>query len=179
MILLIDKIKEKIFKIYREKIFLKKVNGTKKNLQIIGGKVNLNASNVKIGNNVTIYQNVMFWGDGEIIIGNNVDIGKDTIIFAKKRVYIGNNTSIAAHCYIIDSNHGIKKDKLIQEQKLEYDDNGIRIGNDVWIAAGCKVIKGANIEDGCVLGAMSLVNSRISRDSIAFGIPAKVIKKRK
>ena len=120
----------------------------------------------------------MFWGDGEIIIGDYVDIGKDTIIFSKNKVEIGNNVSIAAHCYIIDSNHGTKRDITIQNQPLEYDKDGIKIGNDVWIAAGCKIIKGANIGDGAVIGAMSLVNSKINNYSIAVGQPAKVIKER-
>lgn len=178
MWLLIDRIKEKIFRIYRKKIFLTRIKSAEKTVEIIGHGVCINATNVKIGKNVTIYQNVMFWGDGEIIIGSNVDIGKDTIIFAKKRVVIGDNTSIAAQCYIIDSNHGTNLDHHIQNQPLEYDERGITIGNDVWIAAGCKIIKGANIEDGAVIGAMSLVNSKISKNCIAMGIPAKVRRKR-
>lgn len=178
MYYLIDRIKEKFLRFYRKKVFLSRIKSNQKDTKIIGSGILVNASNVKIGKNVTIYPNVMFWGNGEIIIGDNVDIGKDTIIFSKKRVIIGNNVSIAAQCYIIDSNHGTKKDILIQNQPLEYDDNGIVIGNDVWIAAGCKIIKGTKINDGAVIGAMSLVNGEIKNNSIAVGIPAKVIKER-
>ena len=164
-------------RIYRKKVFLSKINSYRENVQVLG-KVYVNASNLKIGKDVTIYPGVLFWGDGEIIIGDNVDIGKDTIIFSKKRVVIGNNVSIVAQCYIIDSNHGTKKDILIQKQPLEYNEEGIIIGNDVWIAAGCKIIKGAKLNDGVVVGAMSLVNSEINSNSIAVGIPAKIVKRR-
>jgi acetyltransferase-like isoleucine patch superfamily enzyme len=140
------------------------------------GKVYINATNIKIGKNVTIYPNAYFWGDGLIEIGDNVDIGIGTIIFSKKRVRIGNNTAIAAQCYIIDSNHGIKKDILINKQSLEVDDQGIIIGNDVWIAAGCKIVKGAKINNGAIIGALSLVNSEIDENAIAVGIPAKIKK---
>ena len=47
----------------------------------------------------------------------------------------------------------------------------IHIGSDVWLGANVVVIKGANISDGAIIGAMALV--------IAVGIPAKVIKYRK
>lgn len=175
MLLLFNRIVSKIIRIYRKKIFLLKINSTEKSVKILG-KVYINATNIKIGKNVTIYPNAYFWGDGLIEIGDNVDIGIGTIIFSKKRVRIGNNTAIAAQCYIIDSNHGIKKDILINKQSLEVDDQGIIIGNDVWIAAGCKIVKGAKINNGAIIGALSLVNSEIDENAIAVGIPAKIKK---
>ncbi|WP_053373001.1 acyltransferase [Paenibacillus sp. FJAT-27812] len=174
MYLIIDKIKEKILRHYRKKVFLLRIKSNNNSVNIIG-KVYVNATNVKIGNNVTIYPGVMFWGDGEIVIGNNVDIGKDTIIFAKKGVTIGNDVAIAAQCYIIDSNHGIEKNTLIRNQPLDYHER-IYIGNDVWIGAGCKILKGSIIQDGAVIGAMSLVNKEINNNAVAYGIPAKIIK---
>jgi acetyltransferase-like isoleucine patch superfamily enzyme len=169
----LDRIIVKIITFYRKKVFLSKVRNKSKDVRILG-KVYVNATNVIIGKRVTLYPGVYFWGDGEIIIGDNVDIGIGTIIFAKKRVIIGDNVNIAANCYIIDSNHGISKNKLISDQALQFDDEGIVIGSDVWIAAGCKIIKGAKINDGAVIGAMSMVNSEIDEYGIALGIPAKV-----
>lgn len=176
MYLIIDRIKEKFLKYYRKKVFLQRIRSSEDKVTILG-KTHIYASNVKIGKNVTIYPNVMFWGDGEIIIGDNVEIGKDTIIFSKKKVVLGDNTLVAAQCYIIDSNHGTKKNELIRNQNLE-NKNGIIIGNDVWIGAGSKIIKGARIHDGAIIGAMSLVNSNINDNCIAVGIPARIVKER-
>jgi acetyltransferase-like isoleucine patch superfamily enzyme len=91
-------------------------------------------------------------------------------------VRIGDNVSIAAHCFIIDSNHGIRKDALIRDQPMESE--RIIIGDDVWIAAHCAVIKGARIRDGAVIGAGAVVNSEIPEYSIAVGVPARVIGRR-
>lgn len=91
-------------------------------------------------------------------------------------VFIGNDTMIAADCYIIDSNHGISKGQLIREQELDVE--RIEVGKDVWIGAGCHIIKGSCIEDGAVIGANSVVNSLIAPYSIAVGSPAREKKKR-
>ena len=47
------------------------------------------------------------------------------------------------------------------------------IGNDVWIAANCTILRGSKISDGAVIGAKSLVKGEIERESIAVGIPAR------
>lgn len=177
VILFLSRCIDKCTREFRKIIFLSKIRSKEKSVNVLG-VIHINATNIKIGKNVTIYPNVYFWGDGEIIIGDNVDIGIGTIIFAKKKVEIGNNSSIAAYCYIIDSNHGVKKEELINKQPLEVAENGIEIGKDVWIAAGVKVVKGAKINDGAVIGALSLVNCEIEENGIAFGLPAKVFKYR-
>ena len=147
-------------------------------MPIIKSKVFWNATNVKIGKNVTLYPGVYLWGRN-IEIGDNVNIGMNTVIFAKKGVTIGNNTNIAGQCYIIDTNHGTKAGRLIREQEDDVAENGIFIGNDVWIAAQCVILKGAKINDGAVIGAQSLVNCEIPANAIAVGTPAKVIGYRK
>lgn len=103
-----------------------------------------------------------------------MDIGIGTIIYSRNGVKIGSNTSIAAQCYIIDSNHGMARDTLIREQPMDTAENGIEIGEDVWIAAQCMVLKGAKINNHAVIGAQSLVNSEIPENAIAMGTPARV-----
>lgn len=176
-LLIIDRIKNTLQRRYRKYIFLKRTRTPHKAVTLLG-KVYLNATDVKIGRNVTIYPNVYFWGSGEIIIGDNVDLGIGTIIYSRKRVYIGSDTSIAAYTYIIDSNHSIKKDQLIRNQPMDTADNGIYIGSDVWIAAHCTIIKGAEIQDGTVIGAMSLVNKNLDSNTVNVGIPAKFLRER-
>ena len=54
----------------------------------------------------------------------------------------------------------------------------IIIGNDVWIGSHATLMSGVKIGDGAVIGAMSVVASRIPPYGIAVGNPARVIKKR-
>ncbi len=175
---LFERLKNKWLRYYRLKVF-EAYTGQKTENCLILGPITLINRNVRVGRNVTFYPNVMLWGDGPINIGNNVDIGYNTVIYAKKQggVSIGCNTSIAAHCYIIDSNHGTKATALIQDQPM--DTNAIEIGNDVWIATDVTVLKGSKIEDGAVIGAKSLVNRPMGADVISFGIPAHPHRKRR
>lgn len=91
-------------------------------------------------------------------------------------VNIGDDTVIAAHCYIIDMDHGTSAAKKISDQ-----DNSVSpvvIGKDCWLGANVTVLKGSIIEDGAVIGAKSLVKGPIHANSISVGVPAKVIKYR-
>lgn len=83
---------------------------------------------------------------------------------------------IAANCYIIDADHGIRKDTLIREQENTV--QSIFIGRDCWVAANVTVLKGALILDGAIVGAKSLVKGKIEKNGVAVGIPAKIIKYR-
>lgn len=91
-------------------------------------------------------------------------------------IVIGDNTSIATQCFIIDSDHKVEKNILIQKQGMSTEK--ITIGKDVWIAANCTILKGAIISDGAVIGAKSLVKGFCEKDTIYVGIPAKKLKQR-
>lgn len=52
------------------------------------------------------------------------------------------------------------------------------IGDNVVIGAGAKVLGGISVGDGAVIGANAVVTGDIPADSVAGGIPARIIKKR-
>lgn len=174
----IEKVCNKIMVLYRKRLFAELTGNSVKTLKILG-KLHLINKNVKIGKNVTFFEGVTIFGDGPVRIGDCVSIGQNTLIYASKKgggITIGNNTQIAAQSYIIDVDHGIEKDVLIRNQ-----DNTVApicIGSDVWIAAGCKVLKGSVIHDGAVIGANSVVKGDIPENAIAVGSPARVKKYR-
>lgn len=176
LILLFDRGIRKIQFNYRKYVFRKKIGCEHKDFSIVG-KITLINRNIRLGHHVTIYPDVMLFGDGLIDIGDNVDIGNGTIIYASKSgggVTIGKNSLIAAQSYIIDTDHGIHAGELIRNQQNTV--APVSIGENVWIAAGCKVLKGSQIHDGAVIGAASLVKGEIPENAIAVGIPAKVKK---
>ena len=177
MILLLDRIVTKIIRKYRKAVFKKKIGCKHNNFKLVGEGTLIN-TNVVLGNNVVIYPGVMFYGDGPIVIGNNVEIGNNTVIYSSKEggIKIGSNTMIAAQSYLIDTDHGISAGELIRKQNNTV--APIEIGEDVWLAAGVKVLKGSIVKNGAVVGAQSLVKGEIPENAIAVGIPAKVIKYR-
>jgi acetyltransferase-like isoleucine patch superfamily enzyme len=179
IVFLFDRVKNKIVRVYRKRLF-KEMTGTQHNDFQIVGNITLINKNISLGHNVTIYPDCMFFGDGLIEIGDNVDIGKGTIIYASQSrggVTIGNNTIIAAQCYIIDMDHGIEKNEIIQNQPNTI--AKVSIGKDCWLGANVTVLKGSHIGDGAIIGAKTLVKGEIESYSINVGIPARKIKSRK
>lgn len=177
MLLLFDRFVQGILRNYRKRVFQKKINCPHRNFKLVG-KVNLINTNITLGQNVTIYPDVMFFGDGPIVIGDNAFIGNGTILgtLSDKGITIGKNSMIAAQCYIIDCDHGMEKGIPMMEQVQST--SPIVIGDDVWLAANVTVLKGSCICDGAVLGAKSLVKGEIPKNAVAVGIPARVIKYR-
>lgn len=178
MIIFIYKIFKKISLFFERHYVLSKVKF--KNLQdkkncIIDDNVKILNSNVVLGNNVHIYANVVIWGDGKVEIGDGTKIGFNTIIYASKNagVYIGHNTAIAANCYIIDANHSLSADRMINPNDSS---EKIIIGSDVWIGANCVCAKGASLGNESVLGANSFLNKCIPEKKLVAGSPAKIIK---
>ena len=49
----------------------------------------------------------------------------------------------------------------------------------MWIGAGVTVLPGVTIGDNVTIGAGSLVNRDIPSDSVAVGVPCRVIKQSK
>lgn len=52
----------------------------------------------------------------------------------------------------------------------------IRVGNNVFIGAGCTILPGVEIGDNVVVGAGSVVTKSLPSDHVYAGIPAKPIK---
>lgn len=80
IILIFDRIINKLAKEYREYVFKAKTGYRPK----IYGKVHLINKNVRLGKNVSLYPGVMIFGDGPVEIGDHVNIGNGTLIYASK-----------------------------------------------------------------------------------------------
>ncbi|HAU37774.1 MAG TPA: transferase [Phycisphaerales bacterium] len=134
--------------------------------------------NIRLGDHVRLGKDVYFgaWTDGRLSIGDNSYVGRGTVILANQSVQIGTDCLIAPGCHITDANHGIAPNELIRKQPLDV--KPVRIGNDVWIGAGCSILPGVTIGDGAVIGARAVVTKDIPPGAIAVGVPAKVIRYR-
>jgi acetyltransferase-like isoleucine patch superfamily enzyme len=50
------------------------------------------------------------------------------------------------------------------------------IGDNVFIGAGCLILKGVTIGEGCTVGAGSVVTGDLAPKSVCAGNPARVIR---
>ncbi|MCX2575920.1 acyltransferase [Pedobacter sandarakinus] len=114
---------------------------------------------------------------GRISLAKNTFLGEYVCIYGHGGVEVGENTLIAMHTCIVSSNHTIpnKKDLIRYQPDIALP---VKIGNDVWIGAGCKILGGVTIGDGCVVGAGSVVSKDLAPYSVAIGVPAKIIRYR-
>jgi len=144
----------------------------------------LGRGKLSIGNSASIgaYSQVIistsFNNVGEHIkIGNHVGIGQFASIGGSGGVTIGDNSIIGQYfsCHPENHNYG-DKDKLIREQGTTRSE--IVIGSNCWIGSKVTVLAGVKIGNGCVIAAGSVVTKDIPENSIAAGIPAKVLKSR-
>ena len=136
--------------------------------------------NVKIGVYFRVCPGVKFFTEngGKIEIGDNFFANFGCFFSSDSaKIIVGNNCLIGPDVVLINSNHGIKKNKLIRLQKNISSD--VIIGNDVWIGAKSVILPGVTIGDGAVIAAGSIVNKDVAPYSIVGGVPAKLIKERK
>lgn len=128
-----------------------------------------NRLNVK---EIDLYFPVFLRQIDNIKLGEKVAINAFVHIWATANVEIGDNTMIASHVQITTATHDYNfhpmRDKRIDKE--------VKIGKNVWIGSGSIIFPGVVIGDNVVIGAGSLVNSDIPSNTIAYGIPAKVIK---
>lgn len=136
-------------------------------------------SRLQISNSGTLIVNGYF----SIYAGADIRIVKDGVltlnsgyindfvqIVCAKKITIGNNCAIARNVVIRDYDaHEIEGSiKNISEE--------IIIGNHVWIASNVTILKGVHIGDGAIIAAGAIVTKDIPANSLAAGIPARVIK---
>lgn len=115
--------------------------------------------------------------NSRIIIEDGVGISGASIVTCSS-IEIGENTFIGANVNIYGTDfHPIKpEDRQKQKTTVEAPTLPIKIGQNCWLASNVTVLKGVSIGDNSVVGAMSLVNKNIPKNSIYAGVPAKFIR---
>lgn len=91
-------------------------------------------------------------------------------IICGQEINIGNDVAVARDVVIRDTDaHDIITDEY---QKTK----PVNIGNHVWIGQRAMIMKGVTIGNGSVIAAGAIVTKDVPANSLAAGIPAKVIK---
>jgi len=135
-------------------------------------------ANITIADNVSIGRGVIFEipEGGSLKIGNRVTIGDYNRLSTIDRIEIDDKTAIGENVSIRGSFHGVEKGTPIIEQPSQ--GMPISIGKDVLIGAYTVVLQGAQIPDGAVIGAKSLVirSDELNSYGIFAGTPLKQIR---
>ncbi|HIJ99519.1 TPA: acyltransferase [archaeon] len=98
-------------------------------------------------------------------LGKNTDIGAFTYINAKHGVEIQDKVQIGSHC------------SIYSESTIDEKSGKVTIEENARIGSHSLIMPGVTIGKNAVIGAFSFVTSDVPENSLAYGIPAKVVKK--
>ena len=117
--------------------------------------------------------------DPSAIIAENVVVGKGVVIMPG--VVVNNSASIGNFC-ILNTKSSLDHDSIMEDFSslapgVTVGGNA-SIGHHSAISLGASIIQGVEIGEHTVIGAGSVVVSSIPSNSMAYGVPAKVVSSR-
>lgn len=124
---------------------------------------------------------VTFWiedDNNRIIIGENCTFEEGTQLAACEgtEIFIGNDCMFSNNISVrTTDSHSILNSKGDRTNNAA----NIHIGNHIWIGLQALILKGARIENNCIIGARAVISSSTPNcpNSLIAGFPAKIIRK--
>jgi acetyltransferase-like isoleucine patch superfamily enzyme len=116
--------------------------------------------------------------EGEVRIGAKTVMGQECTISAFQHVHIGRECIIADRVMLIDFDHGVVEvERPIRHQGIYKRD--VDVGHNCWVGYGVCILRGVRVGNNCILGTSAVVTKDIPDNSVAGGVPARIIRKRK
>jgi acetyltransferase-like isoleucine patch superfamily enzyme len=143
-----------------------------------GVKISLgNRCTVQIGENCNL-GNLLIHAvrDAQISIGSNTIFNGFTrlLLHEKGRIDIGAGCLFASEIDVTVSDmHSIID---VQSRQRINPARDVTIEDRVWIGQRTMILKGSHIEAGSIIGAAALVTGHVAGDSLATGVPARVVR---
>ena len=116
----------------------------------------------RIGKDFFANFNLTVQDDAEVTVGDNCDFGPNVTIVTP------------LHPLLPDERRAMVT--ASGEKKHLCYAKPVHIGSNCWLAAGVTVCPGVTIGDNCVIGAGSVVTRDIPANSLAAGVPCRVIR---
>lgn len=111
--------------------------------------------------------------DAVIRIGRHCAFSNNVSVIAVQSVEIGEDCLIGDFVSIMDSDfHGIAPD---QRRTGPVQTAAVKLANNVWLGSRVIVQKGVTVGENSIVAPNAVVTSSIPPNSIAAGIPARVI----
>ncbi|MBI4396693.1 MAG: flippase-like domain-containing protein [Elusimicrobia bacterium] len=135
------------------------------------------AFEIRIGKGVLVgRRSEVLTRSGSIELEDYADIGSHCRISSPGGVRIGKNVLVASFCSIGGAQHRFDRTDVPIRMQGNAETGGVVIEDDVWLGAGVIVNGGVTVGRGCVVGAGSVVTRNLPAYSVAYGVPAKVVR---
>ena len=118
----------------------------------------------------------------KLTIGSSARLSDNVHIGCLDQVSIGDHLLCGSRVLISDHSHGrysgsdASDPAVPPAQRPLASAAPVRIGHNVWLGDGVAVLAGAEIGDGCVIGANSVVTGPLAPGTLAVGAPARAIR---
>ena len=116
--------------------------------------------------------------DPTLVLGDRVFVGHLCAFAVAGRIEVGDDTLIAGGTHIADNDgHPVDPEKRRSREPVDAADiKPVKIGRNVWIGGGCRILKGVTIGDNAVVGAGSVVTKDVAAGTVVAGVPARMIR---
>jgi acetyltransferase-like isoleucine patch superfamily enzyme len=113
---------------------------------------------------------------GYIRLGDNVEIGPYSVLWGGGGIEIGSNVHVGAHVHITSqAGRRVPAEQTDTDVELPVDVAPVKIGDNVLIYSGAIICPGVTIGHHAVVGAGAVVIDDVPPNSLAVGIPARVV----
>jgi acetyltransferase-like isoleucine patch superfamily enzyme len=131
-----------------------------------------------IGNRVFIGRNtIVYCKGGAITLGDRVNLGSNCQVFSSHSVSVGAGTVVGAYSYFLSGGEYDFNSSVPFSEQAGMETRGpLTIGANCWIGARVTVLDAACIGEHCVIGAGAVVVKPVPANSLAVGVPARVLR---
>lgn len=137
--------------------------------------------NISIGDNVRIDDFCIL--SGNIVIGSHIHIAAYCALYGAKGIVLEDYTGLSARVTLYSAMDDFSGDYLVgpihKEDFINVVGGPVILRPYSQVCANSIVFPNVTIEEGCVIGAMSLLKNNAEEWSIYVGIPCKKIKERR
>jgi acetyltransferase-like isoleucine patch superfamily enzyme len=158
--------------------------------RVVGDDVRVHATcilvgleNLSFGNHVRVdgFCSVIA-GEGSIRVGDYVHIGAYTLLSGAEGIDLADFSSLShgVQIYTRDDDHSGRAltNPTVPRKYLDLTRGPVRLARHAVVGAGSIVLPGAEIGEGSVVGALSLVKSTLAPWGIHAGVPARRLRER-
>lgn len=133
-----------------------------------------NYGNICFDTKATLGHGVRISNFGSIYFGKNFRLTANSSFICHKEIRFGDNCLVSWNCKFMDTDfHKIYDEK----GNLTNDDDRIVFGDSVWVTSECKILKGSEIADRCVVACNSIISGqKVNKTKCVVGSFGKIIR---
>lgn len=113
------------------------------------------------------------WGGKHVHFGDGVYANFGLTCVDDTHIYVGSHTLFGPNVVLATAGHPMLTE--LRKHGIQYN-MPIHIGENCWLGAGVIVVPGVTIGDNVVIGASSVVTKDIPSNSVAMGMPCRVVR---